>query len=191
MSAEREHIGAFGLRGLIVWLAIFGGALYALEQIARGRRCRCLPTLCRPGCRWTFGCEAPSPRSRYSNLCFSGYLGSVWAWTCMSVVLRITVDMVDAATRGAAWVGGLRSASDWITLPIFRRIVDASLAGLILARVATQSPAVEAAPLTAAAVVVDGPIVDRPTSGGVAPALGSAGRRQRPGRVLWPTARTN
>src|SRR6266851_6423958 len=34
MSAERGYIGALGLRSLIVWLAIFGGALYGLEEVA-------------------------------------------------------------------------------------------------------------------------------------------------------------
>jgi nucleoid-associated protein YgaU len=63
---------------------------------------------------------------------------AVWLWTFASVLLRVGLDFADAFSRGARWVGSLRRASDWLTLPFVRHAVDASLAGLLLARVVAQ-----------------------------------------------------
>ena len=78
----------------------------------------------------------------------------VWGWTCLFVILRIALNVLDAATRGAAWVDSLRKASDWLTLPIVRRAVDVSLAGLLVARVAAipAAAAAQAAPPAAAMI---------------------------------------
>lgn len=51
-----------------------------------------------------------------------------WAvrmWTCATVVLPLAVAFADTFTRGARWVRPVRVVSDWLTLPIVRRAVDA------------------------------------------------------------------
>src|SRR5438477_253364 len=50
-------------------------------------------------------------------------------------------DISDAATHGAAWVLAARGALRPVTVPFVRRVVDASLSGLLLARVALQPAA--------------------------------------------------
>jgi nucleoid-associated protein YgaU len=60
----------------------------------------------------------------------------IWAWLAVTVVVRVLVVLCERAAAGAAWVISLRAVSDWLTLPVVRRAVDASLAGLLLARVA-------------------------------------------------------
>jgi LysM repeat protein len=60
----------------------------------------------------------------------------LWAWLAVTVVLRVIVLLCERAAAGAAWVASLRTVSDRLTLPVVRRAVDASLAGLLLARVA-------------------------------------------------------
>ena len=76
----------------------------------------------------------------------------VWVWTLASVLLRVAVDVADVLTRGARWVGSVRLVSDWLTIPLVRRAVDASLAGMLLARVVAQSGIAEASPLPQASV---------------------------------------
>jgi LysM repeat protein len=60
----------------------------------------------------------------------------LWAWLVVTVALRVFVVLCEHAVVGAAWVGSLRAVSDRLTLPLVRSTVDASLAGLLLARVA-------------------------------------------------------
>jgi nucleoid-associated protein YgaU/DNA-binding SARP family transcriptional activator len=86
----------------------------------------------------------------------------VWIWTLATVLLRVLVDLADALTRGARWVGSVRLVSDWLTIPLVRRAVDASLAGVLLARVVTQSGIAEASPLNESPVAT---IVQAQTSG--------------------------
>ena len=70
----------------------------------------------------------------------------VWLWTCATVLLRVGVDLADTLTRGARWVRSVRLLSDWLTLPIVSRAVDASLAGVMLARPHVTTAVVEASP---------------------------------------------
>ena len=57
----------------------------------------------------------------------------------------------------------MRVVSDWLTLPVVRRAVDASLAGVMLARVLTSTAVVEASPSDV--VVVQTTLQRRPTVG--------------------------
>ena len=99
----------------------------------------------------------------------------VWVWTLASVLLRVAVDVADGLTRGARWVGSVRLVSDWLTIPLVRRAVDASLAGMLLARVVTQSGIAEASPLpqaSVAAVQMQAGAVGQPRVLSFAPSLG-------------------
>jgi hypothetical protein len=62
---------------------------------------------------------------------------TLWAWTCLFVVVRVTLAALELATRGAGWVRSLQHASNWLMIPAVRRAVDVSIAGLLVARVAT------------------------------------------------------
>jgi hypothetical protein len=84
----------------------------------------------------------------------------------MSIVLQALVDLLDAVTRGAAWVGSLRLATNWLVLPPIRRAVDASLGGLLLARVLVQP-----ATAVAASSVPDSGLVMLATQGAQLPAV--------------------
>ena len=99
----------------------------------------------------------------------------VWVWTLASVLLRVVVDVADGLTRGARWVGSIRLVSDWLTIPLVRRAVDASLAGMLLARVVAQSGIAEASPLpqaSVAAVQIQTGAVGHPRVLSFAPSLG-------------------
>lgn len=68
----------------------------------------------------------------------------VWAWLVLSLALQIAASMAERVGTGAAWVGQLRTVADWLSVPLVRRAVRASLAVGVLARVAVGS-AVDAA----------------------------------------------
>src|SRR5206468_7532699 len=86
-----------------------------------------------------------------------------WALTAASIVLQLVVDLLDAFTRGAAWVRSLRAATTWLVAPPIRRAVDASLSGLLLARVLVQpAAALEAAGVPMASIVSLAPGDSRP-----------------------------
>jgi nucleoid-associated protein YgaU/DNA-binding SARP family transcriptional activator len=119
---------------LLVWLAVFGSAVYvlagwppAVPLVASG-----LPS------SQVFEIWLRSPSLALDALLPSVRLLAwvVWAWTCAYVVIRVVLRVLEWLTRGAAWVHSLRSASNWLMIPAVRRVVDASLAGLIVIRVA-------------------------------------------------------
>ncbi len=68
----------------------------------------------------------------------------VWGWLVLSLALQIAASMAERVGAGAAWVGQLRTVADWLSVPLVRRAVRASLAVGVLARVAVGS-AVDAA----------------------------------------------
>ncbi len=68
----------------------------------------------------------------------------VWGWLVLSLALQIAASMAERVGTGAAWVGQLRTVADWLSVPLVRRAVHASLAVGVLARVAVGS-AVDAA----------------------------------------------
>jgi len=78
----------------------------------------------------------------------------IWGWTTVFVVVRLTLNGLEAATQGAAWVRSLVRATDWLMLPAVRRAVDASLAGLLVARVLTVPTTAAAQTITPIAAVV-------------------------------------
>ena len=41
----------------------------------------------------------------------------IWGWTTVFVVVRLTLNGLEAATQGAAWVRSLVRATDWLMLP--------------------------------------------------------------------------
>ena len=87
----------------------------------------------------------------------------IWGWTTVFVVVRLTLNGLEAATHGAAWVRSLVRATDWLMLPAVRRAVDASLAGLLVARVLTVPTTAAAQTITPIAAVVSH---DSDTEGG-------------------------
>jgi nucleoid-associated protein YgaU len=75
-----------------------------------------------------------------------GLIGWVfWAWAWATVLLEVGVNLVDAATRHAACVAAIRGVLRPLTVPFIRRIVDASVGGLLLGRVALQPAVADAA----------------------------------------------
>lgn len=65
----------------------------------------------------------------------------LWSWLAVTTALRLAVIAVERVAAGAGWVRSLHVLSDLVTLPAVRRAIDASLAGMILVRVAAASPA--------------------------------------------------
>ncbi len=75
---------------------------------------------------------------------------AIWFWIVGSILLRLTVLIEEARNRGSAWARRLRAVSDRITLPVVRRVVDASLFAVVMLNVASRSaPSAAAAPLPA------------------------------------------
>lgn len=138
-----------GLFFLALWLGLFGAALYALAG---------WPTLPEAYPSWTtIVVSVGSPAAGMGGLLDLARVvaWAVWGWTAFSIALRVVVDLADMASRGAAWVHSFRTVSDWLTLPPIRRVVDASLGGLILARVvSSQLGVAHAEPLPPAVVTV-------------------------------------
>jgi LysM domain-containing protein len=80
---------------------------------------------------------------------------TLWAWTCLFVAVRLLLNALALATRGAAWVRSLQHASNWLMIPAVRRAVDVSIASLLVARV-TATPvlaSVDVRPAVAVAFV--------------------------------------
>jgi len=73
----------------------------------------------------------------------------VWAWLVLSLALQIVASVAERVAVGAAWVRQFRSVADWLSVPLVRKTVRASLAASVLARVAVGS-AVDAAPAPSA-----------------------------------------
>ncbi len=69
----------------------------------------------------------------------------VWGWLVLSLALQAVVGVAERVAVGAAWVRQFRSVADWLSVPLVRKTVRASLAASVLARVAVGS-AVDAAP---------------------------------------------
>jgi nucleoid-associated protein YgaU len=165
MSA-REDAGPngseLGLGGLLVWLAMFGAALAGLEQLAGWPAQPALPDHLPSWNAIQIWLNRPLVDiGPVLPIAFDlGWI--VWGLTAASIALQVLVDLLDAATRGAAWVGSLRLATSWLVVPPIRRAVDASLSGLLLARVLVQpAAALEASAVPMANIVTLAP-ADRP-----------------------------
>lgn len=78
-----------------------------------------------------------------------------WIWIVVSLLLRLVVVGVEVVSRGAAWTGTLRSATDRFTLPIVRRVVDGAIVAIVVVNLAARTPTAAAAPLHPASVVVN------------------------------------
>jgi hypothetical protein len=150
-EADRRAEKSMGLLALLAWLAILGLAV-----------------------NWLAGWPPPHPTlpSSFPSLAeLQVWLRSpvfavnwlapsagitawvVLGWIGITVLVRVALNLLDAFTRGAQWVGALRGASTWLTLPIVRRAVDASLAGILIARVAMPLTAHASSPAAVAIVV--------------------------------------
>jgi nucleoid-associated protein YgaU/two-component SAPR family response regulator len=116
----------------------------------------------------------------------------IWGWVVLSLLLRVAVDLAEAASRGAAWVGSLRQLSDSITLPIVRRAVDGALAAVLIANVAVRAVPVAAAEPLATAPTAIVTTVESPSSTAVAPRSEPRPADPihivRPGETLWSIA---
>jgi nucleoid-associated protein YgaU len=134
-----------GLRGLVVWLAV--GTLAWCWLI--GWPPPVLPKLpaTLPGSAslelWLRSPLAADWTGFVAVIGLVGWLFWVWAWA--SMLLQAAVNIADGATRHAPWVIATRNVVRPLCVPFIQRIVDASLGGVLLARVALQPVAVEAA----------------------------------------------
>jgi len=124
-----------GMRGLLLWLAV--GSLLWYRLI--GWPPPALPPLPQTLPSWAMvDVWVRSPLATY----WTGFVATIglvgwafWAWAWATVLLEVAVNLADAATHGAAWVLAVRGALRPMPVPFVRRVVDASLSGLLLARV--------------------------------------------------------
>src|SRR5258707_1204018 len=58
----------------------------------------------------------------------------LWLWVIASLGLELGLAALESASRGAAWVGRVRWASNHVTLPLVRRAVAAAFAVQVLTR---------------------------------------------------------
>jgi hypothetical protein len=134
-----------GLRGLVLWLA--AGTLLWYRLI--GWPPPALPLLPSTLPSWAMvdvWLRSPLAADWTGFVAAIGLIGWVfWAWAWVTVLLEVGVNLVDAATHHAAWVAVIRGELRPLTVPFIRRIVDASLGGLLLARVALQPAEADAA----------------------------------------------
>ncbi|MCX6021593.1 MAG: hypothetical protein NTZ05_07655 [Chloroflexi bacterium] len=145
---ERRHPGSLGLIGLILGLVLGAGALYAVGGP---------PHLPAELPSWELivitlqGSSVPYEALAYI-LTMAAW--AVWFWMVASLLLRVLVVSAEAVTQGAAWVRSLRTLSDWVTIPMVRRVVDgAVIAALAVSLVSRTTPTVDAAPLAPQAMV--------------------------------------
>ena len=119
----------------------------------------------------------------------SGLAWLIWGWLSLSVLLRVVLALADLATRGAAWVAGLRRASDWVTLPLVRRAVDSALAAVIVVQIAAQAtPAAAAAPPMEAPPAIVIPAQEERSVSPATPRARLAEYTVRRGDTLWTIA---
>jgi hypothetical protein len=134
-----------GLRGLVLWLA--AGTLLWYRLI--GWPPPALPPLPSTLPSWAMvdvWLRSPLAADWTGFVAAIGLIGWLfWAWAWATVLLEVAVNLVDAATHHAAWVAAIRAVLRPLTVPFIRRIVDASLGGLLLARVALQPGVADAA----------------------------------------------
>jgi len=162
-SEDQISDGELGLGGLLVWLAIFGAALAALEQLAGWPAQPALPDHLPSWNAIQVWLNSPLADIGPLLPVALDFGWIVWGLTAVSIALQVLVDLLDAATRGAAWVGSLRLATNWLVVPPIRRAVDASLSGLLLARVLVQpAAAIEAGGVPMANIAMQTPAHWRP-----------------------------
>ena len=150
-APETTERGEIGLPALVLWLGLFGAALYLLAGWPTTP-----PSLPESWPSWLMievWLRSPMLPTEWLIPLVQVVAWLVWGWTCLTVVLRVVVRALEVITRGAAWVQSLRVASDWLTVPFVRRAVDVSLAGLMMARVVVPAP-VPAIPHAAGSEVV-------------------------------------
>jgi hypothetical protein len=135
----------------VLWLALFGAALLGAEQLAGWPAQPLLLERLPDADTIQIWLNSPTRAAKTLLPLAFDLAWAVWALTILSIVVQVTVDLLDALTRGAAWVTSLRTATEWLVLPPVRRAVDASLAGLLLARVVVQPGAAFVAGLVPAA----------------------------------------
>ncbi|MGI9145300.1 MAG: CPBP family intramembrane glutamic endopeptidase [Chloroflexota bacterium] len=147
-----------GLIGLLVWLGFFGVALAGLEQLAGWPAQPALPDHLPSWASTQVWLNSPMAGLDTLVRVALDLAWIVWGLTAVSILLQALVDLLDAATRGAAWVRSLRLATSWLVVPPIRRAVDASLSGLLLARVLVQpAAAAEASSVPVAGIVMMAP----------------------------------
>src|SRR5215467_9500765 len=116
-SRDRQADCELGLGGLLAWLAIFGVALAFLEQIAGWPA---QPTLPDQLPSWTLVLVwLNSPFSAFGPILPVAFdiAWLLWAVTAASVALEVILDLLEAGTRGAAWVGSVRHSTSWLVIP--------------------------------------------------------------------------
>jgi nucleoid-associated protein YgaU len=134
-----------GLRGLVVWLAVGTLAWYWLIGWPPPALPK-LPATLLGSATLELWLRSPLAADWTGFVAVIGLVGWLfWVWAWASVLLQAAVNIADAATQHAPWVTATRNVVRPLCVPFIRRIVDASLGGVLLARVALQPVAVEAA----------------------------------------------
>src|SRR6266851_3750018 len=145
MQAERRDSPKMGMRGLLLWLAV--GSLLWYRLI--GWPPPALPPLPQMLPSWAMvdiWVRSPLATDWTGFVATIGLVGwAFWAWAWATVLLEVAVNLADAATHGATWVRAARGALRPVTVPFVRRVVDTSLGGVLLVRVALQPMVADAA----------------------------------------------
>lgn len=120
---------------------------------------------------------------------------ALWFWIVASLVLRVVALVAEYVASGAAWARALRVLSDWLTLPLVRRLVDGAIVAIIVVNLAGRGVgSAAAAPLSTSASAVVAWVPGE--AEGTAPRgaeRGGSGRgvleyTVRPGDTLWHIA---
>src|SRR5438270_5863265 len=114
LEDRRAPAGRGSAAILLVWLAMFGSAVYFLAGWPPA-----LPLLDSelPSSQ-VLGIWLRSPSLALDTLVPPVRLLAwvVWGWTCAYVVIRVVLSVLEWVTRGARWVHALRSASNWLLI---------------------------------------------------------------------------
>ncbi|MHB1131012.1 MAG: LysM peptidoglycan-binding domain-containing protein [Chloroflexota bacterium] len=120
---------------------------------------------------------------------------ALWFWIVASLVLRVVALVAEYVASGAAWARALRVLSDWLTLPLVRRLVDGAIVAIIVVNLAGRGVgSAAAAPLSTSASAVVAWVPGE--AEGTAPRGAERGRSERgvleytvrPGDTLWHIA---
>lgn len=186
LASDERHQHRLGLIGLVTGLAIGGVTLLATAGPPR------LPAELPNQAALTTtlnGSYLPPEAVAYA-VTTAAWL--IWAWLVLSLAFRLVVVGADTIAHGAAWVKVLRLASDRMTLPVVRRLVDGAVVTVLVVNLVARAAPASAAPISSptAAVIMSAGVT--PPSSPERPPEDSEARSiqytVQPGDTLWTIA---
>ena len=186
LASDERHQHRLGLVGLVVGLAIGGVTLLATAGPPR------LPAELPNQATLTTtlnGSYLPPEAVAYV-VTTAAWL--IWAWLVLSLAFRLVVVGADTIAHGAAWVKILRLASDRVTLPVVRRLVDGAVVTVLVVNLMARAAPASAAPISSSTSAVIMSAGATPQSSPERPPEDSEARTiqytVQPGDTLWTIA---